>query len=653
MTEIYEDLYLCDQCDNRSSCFCVNCSCGFCEKHNLEHHKVVMENHKRVAITPQTDFNLLLCSRHSYELNTYFCKDCSGLVCPKCKTTTHREHNVVLIEEMRNDLTEKVKIHYENYTTNKERSDKFFHKLDQLKTDLEQEQKEYLCDVESKFEQLLQIINKKKDEIVNKIQKDQKKKLDAVNEKIEKYNSLKKNFEEYGINLVNSFNFSKSPKDSSYLFVAYGSKLPKDTQYSSDFIKLSNQPLPKSGFDNQLLIDSQIKSLKKISLSQIYDLKKTIISNKEQIRLGEPIEIQGFLKNKYNKIIKPLLNIKFDLEIENKKNKNSKIKRMELRVNEENGGYLAKYIPKDVGKYSISGKINNEPIDVDNKPSNHFQVILPYCLKKSQIEMDKVILPNEQSTITLQLKDYENRNIETKFKLDFDLTVTGPSILIPLKFNKTQNEKGKYQTNIKLSEIGDYTLHVKIDGKKLYKSPYSFKIGTFIDSFKIPSLVRTTVDIMDFGNNKNTSQKPDIILLNNNTTAKNMWSNDASGHYAFGKMRLIKPKKYKFNIKINKRSGANLHLGIGKISDNPEEIIKNTLLWDCGKRKLIPDQNSKQKYGEQCKKGNIITMFINMQNNSLTFGKDGKLFDTAFNKLPNSCVLVFRLFGKKDQISFV
>ncbi|KAJ3444877.1 hypothetical protein M0812_10738 [Anaeramoeba flamelloides] len=653
MTDIYEDLFLCDQCDNRSTHFCVNCSCGFCDKHNTEHHKVAMENHKRVAITPKTDFTLLLCSRHSYELNSYFCKSCSELICSKCKTTTHREHEVILIEEMRNDLTEKVKMHHQSYTVNKEKSDKFFHEWEQLRSDLEQEQKEYIYDVESKLEKLVQIINKKKVELIGQIQKEQKIKLDIVNEKIEKYNSFKKSFDEYGSTAKRSFNLLESPQDSNYLFVNYGSKLPKDNQFEFEVAELTKESLPKTGFGTHLLIENQIKSLDQISLRQIYCLEKTTIINKGKISLGDPIEIQGFLKDKSDNGIKSLSNIKFEIEIVNKLNKEAKKKRIQLKIDEENGGYSGKYIPKEVGKYLIIGMINKHPIKENNEALNSFEVVLPFCLKKSEIKMDGIILPNESSDIFLQLKDYNNQNVEPKIRLDFDLTVTGKSMEMPLKLKKVENEKGKYQSQLKLVEGGVYSLGVKINGNKLFHSPYNFKIGYHIDVFRIPKLAKSSVDIMSFGSRNNSSQKPDIVLLNNNRSAKNMWNNDASGHYVFGKMRLVTPKKYKFNIKINKKSGSNLQLGIGKFSNHSDEVVESALLWDCGKKKLIPSKNSKNKYGEQVKKGQTINLVIDMQKKTLIFGKESVLFDPAFDNLPNSCILVFRLFGKNDQISFV
>ena len=92
--------WICLDCDQ---CLCDECKTVHLQVETYFNHKIVPERE-----SSGTKLKPVQCSDHEKYFYSNLCLQCNRLVCPQCLATSHKKHEVEVIEKLYQDKTEEL-----------------------------------------------------------------------------------------------------------------------------------------------------------------------------------------------------------------------------------------------------------------------------------------------------------------------------------------------------------------------------------------------------------------------------------------------------------------------------------------------------------------------------------------------------------------
>ena len=185
----------CGNCNKRSaqtSIYCFQCCSFWCDECILGHNIIrTSKEHRTVALKDFQDQDIeavlkrpAFCQKkgHEKEELKFFCKDCKVAICNTCFVTLHEGHGKMLLEEATD--ARKTQINY----TLQSLKDKALEKrkeqeqLNQKSTDINEQIAELKTQVKTTVDQLLAIIEKRKQDIFDIVDNQTKKPLESLSQ---------------------------------------------------------------------------------------------------------------------------------------------------------------------------------------------------------------------------------------------------------------------------------------------------------------------------------------------------------------------------------------------------------------------------------------------------------------------------------------
>ena len=182
----------CGNCDKRSAnCFyCFQCCAYWCEE-CISLHNLIRANkeHRVLAIKDFQDQDIedvlkrpAFCQikRHENETLKLFCKNCKVAICNACAFTEHDGHAKVLLEDGANEHRLRVESLIESLNKKAEEKRNEISKLDQSSIDVQVQVADVKSKVQSTVDQMMEIIEARKQDIFGAVDKQAKESLDSL-----------------------------------------------------------------------------------------------------------------------------------------------------------------------------------------------------------------------------------------------------------------------------------------------------------------------------------------------------------------------------------------------------------------------------------------------------------------------------------------
>ena len=450
----------CGNCDKSSSesSYCFQCCMFYCQECVIGHN--IMKSYKDHRVLALKDFEVkdyedvmkrpVFCPKedHNKEELKYFCKTCEMPVCQICVILDHGGHNMKLIKEEAEIQKSEMRSLLEKQRCNLQAKMKTVNQLDEEFAKLMQQGEDVKRDVQRLVDNLVAVIEAKKQNILSSLEKETSRSLDLVTERKTKIQrqitAIESSLENADKLLTRSSNAEivQLKKSLDAIFEGVSQTEP---------INRNTESLP-AGFifeQNPKLLET-VKT-DDIGTLQILQLTKAnhVICEGKGIEEGMVNREAQFTLTSRNIRGKQCYNERDHVTVEIRDERGRECA-TEVGINDCGDGlYQIKYTPKDEGRCKVSVKVNGEHIDrspftVLVKPFQ-FKPVLSFGERDSALKMFKNpfgLAGNARGEIAVT-EFYNNRiqifNSDGNFLRSFDCKVLGLQVPKGIVFHNNGN----------------------------------------------------------------------------------------------------------------------------------------------------------------------------------------------------------------------
>ena len=392
----------CGNCDKSSSesSYCFQCCMFYCQECVIGHN--IMKSYKDHRVLPLNDFQdkdyedvmkrPALCPKedHNKEQLKYFCKSCEIPVCQICVILDHGGHNMKLIKEEAKIQKSEMRSFLVKQRCNLQAKIKTVNQLDEEFAKLMQQSEDVKRDVQRLVDNLVAVIEAKKQNILSSLERETRRSLDLVTERkteiqrqITVIESALENADKL---LTRSSNAEivqlKKSLDAIFEGVAQTEPIDCDTESLPTGFIFEENPKLLETVKTEDIGTLQILQLTKAShvICEGKGIEDGMVNCEAQFTLTSR---NGRGKQCYNE------RDRVTVEITDGQGRECAT---EVGINDcKDGLYQIKYTPKDQGSCKVSVKVNGEHIDrspftVLVKPFQ-FKPVLTFGEKGSALEM--------------------------------------------------------------------------------------------------------------------------------------------------------------------------------------------------------------------------------------------------------------------------
>ena len=392
----------CGNCDKSSSesSYCFHCCAFYCQECVLGHN--IMKSYKDHRVLALKEFqdkdyeDLMkrpaLCPKedHNKEELKYFCKTCEMPVCQICVTLDHGGHNMKLIKEEAKIQKSEMRSFLEKQRCNLQAKMKTVNQLDEEFAKLMQQGEDVKRDVQRFVDNLVAVIEAKKQNILSSLEKETSRSLDLVTERKteiqRQITAIESALENTDKLLTRSSNAEivqlKKSLDTIFEGVAQTEPIDRDTKsLPAGFVFKENPKLLETvKTDNIGTLQILHLTMASHSICEGKGIEEGMVNREVQFTLTSR---KGRGKQRYSE------RDHVTVEIRDERGRECATK---VGINDCGDGlYQIKYTPKDEGRCKVSVKVNGEhikrsPFTVVIKPFQ-FKPVLSFGEKGSALEM--------------------------------------------------------------------------------------------------------------------------------------------------------------------------------------------------------------------------------------------------------------------------
>ena len=392
----------CGNCDKSSSenSYCFQCCMFYCQDCIIGHNIMkTYKDHRVLALKEfqDKDYEDVLkrpdfCPKedHNKEELKYFCKTCEMPVCQICVILDHGGHNMKLIKEEAEIQKSEMKSFLENQRCNLQAKMKTVNQLDEEFAKLMQQGEDVKRDVQRFVDNLVAVIEAKKQNILSSLEKETRRSLDLVTERKteiqRQITAIESALENTDKLLTRSSNAEivqlKKSLDTIFEGVAQTQAIDRDTRSLPAGFVFEENPKLLETVKTDFIGTFQILQLTKAShvICEGKGIEEGMVNREAQFTLTSR---NGRGKQCYNE------RDRVTVEIRDERGRECAT---EVGINDGGDGlYQIKYTPKDEGRCKVSVKVNGEhihrsPFTVLVKPFQ-FKAVLSFGRKGSALKM--------------------------------------------------------------------------------------------------------------------------------------------------------------------------------------------------------------------------------------------------------------------------
>ena len=392
----------CGNCDKSSSenSYCFQCCMFYCQDCIIGHNIMkTYKDHRVLALKEfqDKDYEDVLkrpdfCPKedHNKEELKYFCKTCEMPVCQICVILDHGGHNMKLIKEEAEIQKSEMKSFLENQRCNLQAKMKTVNQLDEEFAKLMQQGEDVKRDVQRFVDNLVAVIEAKKQNILSSLEKETRRSLDLVTERKteiqRQITAIESALENTDKLLTRSSNAEivqlKKSLDTIFEGVAQTQAIDRDTRSLPAGFVFEENPKLLETVKTDYIGTFQILQLTKAShvICEGKGIEEGMVNREAQFTLTSR---NGRGKQCYNE------RDRVTVEIRDERGRECAT---EVGINDGGDGlYQIKYTPKDEGRCKVSVKVNGEhihrsPFTVLVKPFQ-FKAVLSFGRKGSALKM--------------------------------------------------------------------------------------------------------------------------------------------------------------------------------------------------------------------------------------------------------------------------
>ena len=410
----------CGNCEKKSSetSYCFQCCIFYCQACVTAHNIMrIIRDHRVMALKDFQDKDYedvlkrpVFCPKqgHTEEELKFFCKDCETAVCQTCVTLGHKSHTMNLIQEEAKTQKIHMKSMIETQRNNLKAKKNIIRQLDDDYAKLIQHGEDVKRDVQNIVENLIAIIEAKKQNIFSAVENQTTKSLESL--------TKRKNKIEEQIALIES-SLEKAEKLFTRSINAEVVQLKKSLESIVEGVD-QTEPIygDHEGFPVRFTFVENQKFLNTVNTEEIgcleilhqtkasqciaegKGLQETTVGAEAQFVLTTRNAQGRQCYNKHDRVI---------IEIRDEEGRECAT---EVRINDnKNGSYKFSYSPKEQGRYKVTVKVNGghvlgSPFTVEGQP---FQVrpVLSFGTLGSATGMFKQIAVTDQENQRVQLSN--------------------------------------------------------------------------------------------------------------------------------------------------------------------------------------------------------------------------------------------------------
>ena len=392
----------CGNCDKSSSenSYCFQCCMFYCQDCIIGHNIMkTYKDHRVLALKEfqDKDYEDVLkrpdfCPKedHNKEELKYFCKTCEMPVCQICVILDHGGHNMKLIKEEAEIQKSEMKSFLENQRCNLQAKMKTVNQLDEEFAKLMQQGEDVKRDVQRFVDNLVAVIEAKKQNILSSLEKETRRSLDLVTERKteiqRQITAIESALENTDKLLTRSSNAEivqlKKSLDTIFEGVAQTQAIDRDTRSLPAGFVFEENPKLLETVKTDYIGTFQILQLTKAShvICEGKGIEEGMVNREAQFTLTSR---NGRGKQCYNE------RDRVTVEIRDERGRECAT---EVGINDGGDGlYQIKYTPKDEGRCKVSVKVNGEhihrsPFTVLVKPFQ-FKAVLSFGRKGSALKL--------------------------------------------------------------------------------------------------------------------------------------------------------------------------------------------------------------------------------------------------------------------------
>ena len=392
----------CGNCDKSSSenSYCFQCCMFYCQDCIIGHNIMkTYKDHRVLALKEfkDKDYEDVMkrpdfCPKedHNKEELKYFCKTCEMPVCQICVILDHGGHNMKLIKEEAEIQKSEMKSFLENQKCNLQAKMKTVNQLDEEFAKLMQQGEDVKRDVQRFVDNLVAVIEAKKQNILSSLEKETRRSLDLVMERKteiqRQITAIESALENTDKLLTRSSNAEivqlKKSLDTIFEGIAQTQAIDRDTRSLPAGFVFEENPKLLETVKTDYIGTFQILQLTKAShvICEGKGIEEGMVNREAQFTLTSR---NGRGKQYYNE------RDRVTVEIRDERGRECAT---EVGINDGGDGlYQIKYTPKDEGRCKVSVKVNGEhihrsPFTVLVKPFQ-FKAVLSFGGKGSALKM--------------------------------------------------------------------------------------------------------------------------------------------------------------------------------------------------------------------------------------------------------------------------
>ena len=392
----------CGNCDKSSSenSYCFQCCMFYCQDCIIGHNIMkTYKDHRVLALKEfqDKDYEDVMkrpdfCPKedHNKEELKYFCKTCEMPVCQICVILDHGGHNMKLIKEEAEIQKSEMKSFLEKQRCNLQAKMKTVNQLDEEFAKLMQQGEDVKRDVQRFVDNLVAVIEAKKQNILSSLEKETRRSLDLVTERKteiqRQITAIESALENTDKLLTRSSNAEivqlKKSLDTIFEGVAQTQAIDRDTRSLPAGFVFEENPKLLETVKTDYIGTFQILQLTKAShvICEGKGIEEGMVNREAQFTLTSR---NGRGKQCYNE------RDRVTVEIRDERGRECAT---EVGINDGGDGlYQIKYTPKDEGRCKVSVKVNGEhihrsPFTVLVKPFQ-FKAVLSFGGKGSALKM--------------------------------------------------------------------------------------------------------------------------------------------------------------------------------------------------------------------------------------------------------------------------
>ena len=185
----------CGNCDKRSAqtLYCFQCCSFWCDECVLAHNIIrINKEHRTLALKDFQDQDIeavlkrpAFCQkkRHEKEELKIFCKDCKVAICNTCVVTLHEGHGKMLLEAARDERKTQIKSAIKHLREKAQEKRKEIEQINQARMEVQVQAAEVKTQVQTNVDQIIAIIEARKWDVFDVVDKQAKKSLEPLSQK--------------------------------------------------------------------------------------------------------------------------------------------------------------------------------------------------------------------------------------------------------------------------------------------------------------------------------------------------------------------------------------------------------------------------------------------------------------------------------------